>query len=157
MITGVKAEDKLSGEEIEISAKVVINATGVFSDEILQMDQPEAKKLIVPSQGVHIVLNQSFLNGPHAIMVPILQTDESYLRPWNNYVVVGTTDTLIKYPKEEPEALEKEIEFILENAGAHMTKQPTRADIKSVFSDYALWPPLKMKGVPQKKFQDTIK
>lgn len=135
MITGVKAEDKLSGEEIEISAKVVINATGVFSDEILQMDQPEAKKLIVPSQGVHIVLNQSFLNGPHAIMVPHTSDGRVlFAVPWNNYVVVGTTDTLIKYPKEEPEALEKEIEFILENAGAYMTKQPTRADIKSVFS-----------------------
>ena len=108
MITGVKAEDKLSGEEIEISAKVVINATGVFSDEILQMDQPEAKKLIVPSQGVHIVLNQSFLNGPHAIMVPHTSDGRVlFAVPWNNYVVVGTTDTLIKYPKEEPEALEK--------------------------------------------------
>ena len=135
MITGVKAEDRLSGEEIDIFAKVVINATGVFSDEILQMDQPEAKKLIVPSQGVHIVLDQSFLNGPHAIMVPHTSDGRVlFAVPWNNYVVVGTTDTLIKYPKEEPEALEKEIEFILENAGAYMTKQPTRADIKSVFS-----------------------
>ena len=76
--------------------------------------------------------------------------------PWNNYVVVGTTDTLIKYPKEEPEALEKEIEFILENAGAYMTKQPTRADIKVFSLDYALWPPLKMKGVPQKKFNHKV-
>ena len=135
MVTGVRAQDELSGEEIEISAKVVINATGVFSDEILQMDQPDSRKLIVPSQGVHIVLDQSFLNGPHAIMVPHT-TDGRVLFavPWNDYVVVGTTDTLIEAPNEEPTALEEEIEFILENAGAYMTKQPTRADVKSVFS-----------------------
>ena len=135
MVTGVRAQDELSGEEFEISAKVVINATGVFSDEILQMDQPGSRKLIVPSQGVHIVLDKSFLNGPHAIMVPHT-TDGRVLFavPWNDYVVVGTTDTLIEAPNEEPTALEKEIEFILENAGAYMTKQPTRADVKSVFS-----------------------
>ena len=135
MVTGVRAQDELSGEEFEISAKVVINATGVFSDEILQMDQPGSRKLIVPSQGVHIVLNQTFLNGPHAIMVPHT-TDGRVLFavPWNDYVVVGTTDTLIEAPNEEPTALEEEIEFILENAGAYMTKQPTRADVKSVFS-----------------------
>ena len=135
MVTGVRAQDELSGEEFEISAKVVINATGVFSDEILQMDQPGIRKLIVPSQGVHIVLDQSFLNGPHAIMVPHT-TDGRVLFavPWNDYVVVGTTDTLIEAPDEEPTALEEEIEFILENAGAYMTKQPKRADVKSVFS-----------------------
>ena len=135
MVAGVLAKDELSGEEIEISAKVVINATGVFSDEILQMDQPGSRKLIVPSQGVHIVLDQSFLNGPHAIMVPHT-TDGRVLFavPWNNYVVVGTTDTLIEAPSEEPIALEQEIEFILENAGAYMTKQPKREDVKSVFS-----------------------
>ena len=135
MVTGVNAMDELSGEQIEISAKVVINATGVFSDDIIQMDEPHTKKLIVPSQGVHIVLEKKFLDGPHAIMVPHT-TDGRVLFavPWNDYVVVGTTDTLIEKPDEEPMALESEIDFILENAGAYMTNIPTRKDIKSVFA-----------------------
>jgi len=135
MITGVTAKDEFSGEEFSISAKVVINATGVFSDQIIQMDQPGSRKLIVPSQGVHIVLDKSFLNGPHAIMVPHT-TDGRVLFavPWNDYVVVGTTDTLIKQALEEPIALEEEIAFILENAGAYMTTPPTHADVKSIFS-----------------------
>jgi glycerol-3-phosphate dehydrogenase len=135
MITGVTAQDEFSGEEHNISAKVVINATGVFSDQIIQMDQPGSRKLIVPSQGVHVVLDKSFLNGPHAIMVPHT-TDGRVLFavPWNDYVVVGTTDTQIEQPLEEPIALEQEIDFILENAGAYMTTPPTRADVKSVFS-----------------------
>lgn len=135
MVCGVSAKDELSGEEYEIAAKVVINATGVFSDHIIQMDQPGSRKLIVPSQGVHIVLDKSFLNGPHAIMVPHT-TDGRVLFavPWNGYVVVGTTDTQIEKPLEEPVALEQEIEFILENAGAYMTTPPLRKDVKSVFS-----------------------
>lgn len=135
MVCGVSAKDELSGEDYEISAKVVINATGVFSDHIIQMDQPGTRKLIVPSQGVHLVLDKSFLNGPHAIMVPHT-TDGRVLFavPWNDYVVVGTTDTQIEQPLEEPVALEQEIEFILENAGAYMTTPPTRKDVKSVFS-----------------------
>jgi len=135
MITGVTAQDEFSKEEFNILAKVVINATGVFSDQIIQMDRPGSRKLIVPSQGVHIVLDKSFLNGPHAIMVPHT-TDGRVLFavPWNDYVVVGTTDTLIEQTLEEPIALEKEIAFILENAGAYMTTPPTRADVKSVFS-----------------------
>jgi len=135
MISGVTAQDEFTQEEFTIAAKVVINATGVFSDQIIQMDQPGSRRLIVPSQGVHIVLDQSFLNGPHAIMVPHT-TDGRVLFavPWNDYVVVGTTDTQIEDTLEEPIALEQEIDFILENAGAYMTTPPSRADVKSVFS-----------------------
>ena len=135
MISGVLAKDELSGKTYSIDAKVVINATGVFSDNVIQMDQPDAKKRIVPSQGVHIVLDKRFLSGPHAIMVP--QTSDGrvlFAVPWNNYVVVGTTDTQMKEALIEPVALEEEIQFILDNAGMYMTTPPTRADIKSVFS-----------------------
>lgn len=135
MISGVQVRDEISAEEHTIKAKVVINATGVFSDAIIKMDEPEKKKLIVPSQGVHLVLDKSFLNGPHAIMVPHTSDGRVlFAVPWNNYVVVGTTDTLIDEPDVEPNALDKEIDFILENAGAYMAKIPTRADVKSVFA-----------------------
>lgn len=135
MVTGVCALDEHSGETFEIAAKVVINATGVFSDDIMQMDEPKAKKRIKPSQGVHVVLDKRFLDGPHAIMVPHT-TDGRVLFavPWNDYVVVGTTDTQMDETLVEPVALEEEIRFILENAGAYMTTPPQRSDVKSVFS-----------------------
>jgi glycerol-3-phosphate dehydrogenase len=135
MLNGVTVKDALSGKSYAINAKVVINATGVFSDSIMQMDDPEIKKMIRPSQGVHIVLEKEFLDGDHAIMVPHT-TDGRVLFavPWNNYVVVGTTDTPVDEHSEEPIALEQEIEFILSNAGAYMTKKPTRKDVKSVFA-----------------------
>ena len=126
MINGVEAKDELSGKTYTIEAKVVINATGVFSDEVIQMDQANAKKRIVPSQGVHIVLDKSFLSGPHAIMVPHTSDGRVlFAVPWNDYVVVGTTDTQIETALVEPKAKEEEIQFILDNAGMYMTTPPT--------------------------------
>jgi len=135
ILTGIRVKDRISGSEGSIKAKVIINATGVFSDDIIQMDQPKAKRKIRPSQGVHLVIDSSFLLGNHAIMVPHT-TDGRVLFavPWNGQVVLGTTDTPIDETLEEPIALEKEIDFILENASAYMTKKPNRNDVKSVFA-----------------------
>lgn len=134
MISGVTVKDHLNGETFDVRAKVVINATGVFSDAVVKIDQPKAENKIRPSQGVHIVLEKEFLKGTHAIMVPHT-TDGRVLFavPWHGYVVVGTTDTPIDETLEEPVALANEIDFILTNAGNYMTRKPTREDIKSVF------------------------
>lgn len=135
LITGVEATDRISGKSYSIPAKVVINATGVFSDQIIQQDQPDAKAMIRPSQGVHLVLDKTFLAGEHAIMVP--QTSDGrvlFAVPWHDYVVLGTTDTPIDETLDEPIALEEEVEFILANASDYMTRKPTRADVKSIFA-----------------------
>jgi glycerol-3-phosphate dehydrogenase len=123
LIKGVTLLDSINGEKHKLTAKVVVNATGVFSDQIVALDQPEAKPMIRPSQGVHIVLEKEFLKGPHAIMVPHTSDGRVlFAVPWNDYVVVGTTDTPIDLTLEEPIALEDEIKFILDNAGAYMAK-----------------------------------
>ena len=134
MLKGIQITDSINGSKKTIKAKVVVNATGVFSDQIIRMDQPEAKPMIRPSQGVHLVIDKSFLQGDHAIMVPHT-TDGRVLFavPWNGQVVVGTTDTPIDDALEEPIPMEEEIDFILENASAYMTKKPHRKDVKSVF------------------------
>jgi len=135
MIAGVVARDSIENKTYKIMAKGVINATGVFSDSITNLDIKKRKKTIVPSQGVHIVLDKSFLAGNHAIMVPHT-TDGRVLFavPWNNYVIVGTTDTQIEKSNIEPIPLDEEIKFILKNAGLYMKSAPTFKDIKSVFA-----------------------
>ena len=134
LITGLEVLDRESGEKFTVKTKVVINATGVFSDQIVKMDQPAARPMIRPSQGVHLVLERSFLNGPHAIMIPHTSDGRVlFAVPWHNHVVVGTTDTPIDHAAEEPKALEEEINFILSNAAQYMTKKPRRLDVKSVF------------------------
>lgn len=133
-IVGVETLDRESGKRYEIKAKAVINATGVFVDSILKMDDAEAKKTIVPSQGIHLVLNKEFLPGDCAVLIP--KTDDGrvlFAVPWYGKVVLGTTDTLIEKPAAEPEALRKEVKFILKTAGQYLTRKPKRKDIKSIF------------------------
>jgi glycerol-3-phosphate dehydrogenase len=135
LITGLEVLDCESGEKYSINTKVVVNATGVFSDQIVKMDQPDARPLIRPSQGVHLVLERDFLDGNHAIMIPHTSDGRVlFAVPWHNHVVVGTTDTPIDHADEEPKALEEEIAFILSNASQYMTKKPKRNDVKSVFA-----------------------
>lgn len=134
-LTGLHAIDSVSKKRFEIKAKMVVNATGVFADKILQMDNPEAPKTIQPSQGIHLVMDLSFLGGKDALMIPKTRDGRVlFAVPWHGQLVVGTTDTLREKPKLEPEALQKEIDFVLETAGGYLTKIPTRADVKAVFA-----------------------
>ncbi len=152
IICGVSAEDNASGEQFEIKAKAVVNATGVFSNSILKMDQPNSKDLIKPSQGVHLIVDKKFLPGKHAILIP--QTSDGrvlFAVPWYDRVILGTTDTVMEKPVLEPEATEKEINFILENASQYLTEKPTRKDVKSVFAGLRPLAAPEEGGVPTKE------
>jgi len=150
MITGVSMNDQETGKEYNVKAKSVINATGVFVDQVNLLDDPKSKPLVVVSQGVHLVLDKSFLQSDYAIMIP--KTSDGrvlFAVPWHNKVVVGTTDTPMKEPTLEPRALDEEIEFILNNAGQYLTKSPSRADVKSVFAG------LRPLAAPQDEDEET--
>lgn len=134
-VVGVETEDMITKASFKLNAKVVINATGVFVDEILQMNNPNAKKMVRPSQGVHIVLKKEFLNSESALMIP-KTTDGRVLFavPWHDHLLVGTTDTPLDEHSLEPRALKEETDFILNTAGAYFKVKPTEKDILSVFS-----------------------
>jgi glycerol-3-phosphate dehydrogenase len=135
MVDGVQVSDQLSGEEFEINGRVVINATGVFTDDILKMDDRTATPIIAPSQGIHLVIDKEFSPGDSAIMVP--HTDDGrvlFAVPWHGKIVLGTTDTPVDKPELEPKAMEEEIEFILKHASQYLTGNPTRKDVRSVFA-----------------------
>lgn len=145
MVQGVIATDELSGEEYEIFGRVVINATGAFTDNILKMDDNEATPIISPSQGVHLVVDGDFLQGETAIMVPHTSDGRVlFAVPWHGKVVLGTTDTPIDEVTLEPRAMEEEIEFILTHAAQYLTKDPSRDDVRSVFA--GIRPLVKMGG-----------
>lgn len=135
MVQGVVVHDAETGREYRVHGRVVINATGVFTDRVLKMDNPDAKSIIAPSQGVHLVLDNDFLPGKSAIMVP--QTEDGrvlFAVPWHDKVVVGTTDTPVSEVRLEPRALQEEIDFILKHAATYLSKDPGRADVRSVFA-----------------------
>lgn len=134
-ISGVVTIDAESGKTYSVKGKTVINATGVFVDNLLQMDKPGKKPLVRSSQGVHLVLEKSFMPGEDAIMIP--KTDDGrvlFVVPWHDKLVVGTTDTPLDQHSLEPVALEEEISFILRTASRYLTKAPARKDVLSVFA-----------------------
>ncbi len=134
-VSGVRAKDAENGQEYRLMSKVVVNATGVFADDILQMETPGSPKTLCVSQGVHLVLDKKFYPSDDALMIP--ETSDGrvlFAVPWHDHVVVGTTDTLVKDASLEPVALEKEISFILETAAAYFIKKPERSDVLSVFA-----------------------
>jgi glycerol-3-phosphate dehydrogenase len=133
-INGVEAHDVESGHPLRARARVVINATGAFSDSVRRMADPGVDPMIAPSQGVHLVFDRSFLPGNSAIMVPHTSDGRvMFAIPWNLHTLVGTTDTPIEDPPLEPRPLPEEIDFILETAGRYLHKSPTRSDVLSVF------------------------
>ena len=134
-VDGVNVHDVETGDEFRAAAKVVINATGAFSDSIRLKAEPAATPMIVPSQGVHLVFESSFLQGDSAIMVPHTSDGRVlFAIPWHGHTLVGTTDTPVAAATLEPVAMEQEIEFILTTAGQYLTKAPTRSDVLSVFA-----------------------
>jgi len=134
-ISEIVFSDLESGAEHTIRTRCVVNATGPFCDSLRRIDKTQSEALISASQGVHIVLDQSFLEGETAVIVP--KTSDGrviFMIPWLGHVLVGTTDTPIETAELEPCATQQEIDFLLTTAGQYLTKQPARSDILSVFT-----------------------
>jgi glycerol-3-phosphate dehydrogenase len=134
-INGVSFVDRESQKKYDIKAKVIVNATGVFADDILDMDTPGSPPIIRPSQGIHLVLDNSFLQSKDAIMIP--HTDDGrvlFAIPWYENVLVGTTDTPLSAHSLEPRALKSEVDFVLNTAANYFSKIPSRDDVLSVFA-----------------------
>lgn len=135
-LNGVRVKDALTGKEIEVASRCVVNATGVFTAPVLAMDGSDSGHAhVVPSQGVHLVLDRSFFSGTDALLVP--RTSDGrvlFLVPWNGAVVVGTTDTPVKDAVLEPAPLEEEIDFILDTAGRYLARKPTRTDVRCMYA-----------------------
>lgn len=134
-ICGVIARDQETGKEYALKAKVVLNSTGVFVDKLIQKDNPKARNIVKPSQGVHLVLDKKFLQSDYALMIPKTRDGRVlFAVPWHNKVIVGTTDIPTDGADIEPKATDDEVNFILETAGRYLESKPTRADVKSVFA-----------------------
>lgn len=133
-VVGARFRDAETGQDHEVRARAVVNATGVWVDEIRRMERPDAKPMLSPSQGVHVVVDKRFLPGDSAVMIP--RTDDGrvmFAVPWHDHVVIGTTDTPVPEASLEPRPLEEEVAFILTTAGRYMSPAPTRADVRSVY------------------------
>ena len=134
-VSGVTVRDEISGDCFDLKGKCIVNATGIFVDDIIQMDDHEKAPMVRPSQGIHLVVDRSFLGGDDAIMIP--KTSDGRVLfgvPWHNRVILGTTDTPVKEFVLEPKPLEEEIDFVLKTSADYLTRPPQREDVLCIFA-----------------------
>lgn len=134
-ISGVTCMDTLTGKEYTATAKAVINATGVFTDAVMQMDDAAKHDLVTPSQGIHLVVDAALFPGTTAMMIP--RTDDGrvlFAVPWHHKIVLGTTDTPVATAVIEPKPLREEIDFILKHINRYGTAHIQRSDVKAVYA-----------------------
>lgn len=134
-VTGVAAEDGETGARFECAARAVINATGIFSDDLRRMDEPQTKKIVTVSQGSHVVLPREFLPGDAALMIP--RTSDGrvlFAIPWHDRLVVGTTDDPVPEANYEPRALLDERQFLVRHIERFLGRRPAPGEILSVWS-----------------------
>lgn len=137
-VTGARCRDEETGAEYEVSARCIVNATGVWVDEILHMDtdtpDEPRRHIVAPSQGAHLVVDADFLPGGHALLVPRTRDGRVlFAVPWLGKLVLGTTDTARDDVQREPRALASEVDLILDEAAKYLAKAPERADIRSIW------------------------
>ena len=137
-VIGLHVKDVETGRTYDIKAKAVVNATGVWVDQFRMEDGQalgrEVKAMVAPSQGVHVVVDRSFLPGNHAMLIPKTADGRVlFAVPWLGKTILGTTDTPRDDVVREPLAFKEELEFILTESARYLTKAPTRADVKSIW------------------------
>jgi glycerol-3-phosphate dehydrogenase len=150
-ISGVVVNDILSGKEFSLNCKVIINATGVFTDNVMQMDDPQHKPIITVSQGIHIVVDKKFFPGENAMIIP--KTDDGrvlFAVPWHEKIVIGTTDTALDEILIEPKALKDEVDFVMRHVNRYLNTDIKHSDVRAVFA--GLRPLIKMKGKKSTSF-----
>lgn len=149
-LSGVVAVDLEEKKEYHLKAKTIINATGVFVDDILKMDHPANAPIVRLSQGAHIVVDKSFLQAHTALLVP--KTPDGrvlFAVPWHNHVLIGTTDVSVNQHSPEPKPLDEEIEFILDTIKQYLVHPPYKKDILSSFAG------LRPLAIPQTNIKST--
>lgn len=134
-VAGVEITDAETGARFKVSGRAVVNATGVWADDVRRMARADAPRMLKPSQGVHLVVDAGFLPGKDALLIP--QTDDGrvlFMIPWQGKCLLGTTDTPRSDRPLEPEPLPGEIDFILETARRYLVRAPSSADVRSIFA-----------------------
>jgi glycerol-3-phosphate dehydrogenase len=138
-VSELDVSDRFSEEVYKVRARCVVNATGVWVDELRAHSsgatpQDAPKRMVSPSQGVHVVVDRDFLPGDHALLVPKTRDGRVlFAVPWLGKLVLGTTDTPRQDLPREPDAFAAELDFILNEAGHVLSRPVTKADIRSIW------------------------
>lgn len=127
-VTGAVVQDLETGERIDVRARHVINATGVWTEQTEALAGSEGGLRVLASKGIHIVVPRSRIAGDTGL---ILQTEKSvlFIIPWSRYWVIGTTDTPWTQELTHPVATSADIDYVIEHANAVLSRPISREDV----------------------------
>jgi glycerol-3-phosphate dehydrogenase len=132
----VAVRDGNSGDVFEVGARVVINATGPFTDAVRHLDDPGAEPLLETSSGVHITLAGELCPPDMGMLIP--KTDDGgvlFVLPWLGKSLIGTTDEPEK-PIDNPVAHEAAIAYLLSHVNRYFSRQFGRSDVLAAWSGF---------------------
>ncbi len=134
-LIGVKAIDLEKDKFYEIHGAAIINATGIFVDEMRKMDDQDAIDILSPSQGIHIVVDRKFMPSDTAILIPHTEDKRVlFIVPWHQRLLIGTTDTPVLHPSLEPKPQREEVHYLLQHCSRYLSPAPQNTDILSCFA-----------------------
>lgn len=135
-LCGAVAVDLESGDRFTIPARAVINATGIFADELRRIDDPQAQRLLTFSRGSHIVLPSSTLGeASTALLVP--RTSDGrvlFAIPWHGHTLVGTTEIAAEAAELEPRATDAEIGYLISTLSRYLQRPVAESDVLSAWA-----------------------
>jgi glycerol-3-phosphate dehydrogenase len=132
-VVGARVRDVETGQEVDVRSEVVVNATGVWTDDVQTLVGGRGRFHVRASKGVHIVVPRDRINGEVGL---ILRTEKSvlFVIPWGSHWIVGTTDTDWSLDKAHPAASKADIDYILEHVNQVLSVPITHADITGVYA-----------------------
>ena len=133
-VRGARVYDRLGGEEVDVRARLVVNATGPFSDAIRRMDDPHVEPMLTASSGIHVILDKRFSPPETGLLIP--ETEDGrvlFLLPWEGHTLVGTTDNPADI-EPHPKATEDDIEYVLRHVRKYFSVPVERSDVLSSWS-----------------------
>lgn len=121
---------KADGRTFTVSTKAVVNAAGVWSDDVRALDEAEHPRSIRPAKGVHITVPWSKVRNTVAAVIPVPGDKRSvFVVPWGQFTFVGTTDTDYTGPIDDPQCNEDDVEYLLRALNGSITETVTTDDI----------------------------
>jgi glycerol-3-phosphate dehydrogenase len=140
-VIGAHVLDKVSGREIEVRAKIVVNATGIWADQVLALDERREHQMIRPTKGIHLIVPRARLHSQHAIIFSVPRDGRHiFLIPWNDFTLIGTTDTDYQDGLDDPAATLDDVEYLLE--AVHHTFPGAQIGQDDIISTFAGLRPL---------------
>jgi glycerol-3-phosphate dehydrogenase len=149
-VCGAVVQDVLTGETYDVHARVVINATGPWTDAILRLDGPQSRRMLRPTKGIHILVPRERLGGDHAVAFQAVQDKRlMFIIPWGaRHTIIGTTDTDAPEPGDGVYATAEDVEYVLTAANAAFPRVRLTED--DIISTYAgLRPLISQEGVKE--------